>query len=101
MSAHGEGFLEHREHLVRSRAGGDVEILRFAAQQQVAYATANKVGLVAGGAQPGNDLRCCMLGSAECRFCHVYYYRNVSQPSQPLSGAQGAYTPGNGLILAI
>jgi hypothetical protein len=32
MSAYGKGLLEHMEHLIRSRAGGDVEILRFAAQ---------------------------------------------------------------------
>jgi hypothetical protein len=101
MGAYGEGLLEQSEHLIRRRAGGNVEILRFAAQQQVAYATANEVGLVAGSAEPGNDLRCCMLCSAGCRYCHVYYYRKVSQSSQLLSGAAGAYNPGSGLILAI
>ena len=101
MGAYGKGLFEHGEHLVRERAGGDVEVLWFAAQQQVSYATANEIGLVAGGAEPGDNLRCCLLCAAECRYCHVYYYRNVSQPSQLLSGAQGAYTPGSGLILAI
>src|ERR1700677_4184586 len=101
MRAYGKGLLEHGEHLIRRRAGGDVEILGFTAQQQVAHTTANEVGLVARGAEPGNDLGCCMLCSAGCRHCHVYYYRNVSQSSQLLSGAEGAYSPGSGLILAI
>jgi N6-L-threonylcarbamoyladenine synthase len=56
---------------------------------------------VARGAEPGNDLRCRMLCCAGCRYSHIYYYRNVSQPSQLLSGAEGAYAPGSGLILAI
>jgi N6-L-threonylcarbamoyladenine synthase len=56
---------------------------------------------VAGGAEPGNDPRCRMLCCADCRYCHVYYYRNVSQPSQLLSGAEGAFAPASGLILAI
>src|SRR6204780_1405117 len=42
-----------------------------------------------------------MLCSAGCRDCHVYYYRNVSQPSQLLSGAEGASATGTGLILGI
>jgi N6-L-threonylcarbamoyladenine synthase len=55
---------------------------------------------MAGGAQPGDDLGCRVSG---CIVCHSYYYRNVSQPSQLLSGAEGAYSqgPGSGLILAI
>ncbi len=53
------------------------------------------------GAEPSNDLRCCLPCSAGCRYCHVYYYRNVSQPSQLLSGAEGADAPARGLILAI
>jgi N6-L-threonylcarbamoyladenine synthase len=100
MRAYGKGLLEHGKHLIRRGAGGDVEVLGFATQQQVAHTTANEIGLVTGGAEPGNDLRRCMLCSAGCRYCHVYYYRNVSQPSQLLSGAEGAYAPG-GLILAI
>ena len=101
MRAYGKGLLEHGKHLIRRGTGGDVEVLGLAAQQQVAHATANEIGLVAGGAEPGNDLCRCMLCSAGCRYCHVYYYRNVSQPSQLLSGAEGAYAPGRGLILAI
>jgi N6-L-threonylcarbamoyladenine synthase len=51
------------------------------------------------GAKPGNDRRCCLLCSAKYR--HVYYYRNVSQPSQLLSGAKRTCASGSGLILAI
>ncbi len=60
MRAYGKGLLEQGEHLIRRRAGGDVEVLGLAAQQQVAHATADEVSLMAGGAQPGDDLRCCM-----------------------------------------
>jgi N6-L-threonylcarbamoyladenine synthase len=69
--------------LFRQGAGRDIEVLRVAAEQEIAYAAANKVGLVPGGAQLGHDLRCCLACSSGC---HVYYYRNVSQ---------------SGLILAI
>ncbi len=104
MRAHGKGLVEQGEHLIRRRAGGDVEVLRLAAQQQVAHTTAHEVGLMTGGAQPGYNLRCRPLCSA-CLplLAPVYYYRNVSQPSQLLSGAEGGYGPGpgSGLILAI
>src|SRR6202046_5934284 len=51
-------------------------------------------------AQPGDDLGCRV---SCCVVCHSYYYRKVSQTSQLLSGADGAYSQGSGsgLILAI
>jgi N6-L-threonylcarbamoyladenine synthase len=51
-------------------------------------------------AQPGDDLGCRV---SSCVVCHSYYYRKVSQTSQLLSGAEGAYSQGSGsgLILAI
>ena len=51
-------------------------------------------------AQPGDDLGCRV---SCCVVCHSYYYRKVSQTSQLLSGAEGAYSQGSGsgLILAI
>jgi N6-L-threonylcarbamoyladenine synthase len=51
-------------------------------------------------AQAGDDLGCRV---SCCVVCHSYYYRKVSQTSQLLSGAEGAYSQGSGsgLILAI
>ena len=96
VCTHGKGLLEQGQHLIWRRAGGDVEVLGRAAQHQVAHAAANEISLMAGGAQPGHDRRCripCCVGF------HSYYYRKVSQSSQLLSGAEGAYS--RGLILAI
>jgi N6-L-threonylcarbamoyladenine synthase len=101
MRAYGKRLVEQGEHLIGLRTGGNVEILRFAAQQQVTHATANEVGLVAGGAKTGNNLLCRLPCRTGCRNCHVYYYRNVSQPSQLLSVAEGANALRSGLILAI
>src|SRR3984885_14952880 len=55
---------------------------------------------MSGGPQPGYDGR----GRIPCCVgFHSYYYRNVSQPSQLLSGAEGesCRSPGSGMILAI
>src|SRR5690606_34299840 len=41
---------------LRQRVGGDVEVLGFAAEQQVAHAAADQVGLVARAVQPVQDL---------------------------------------------
>jgi N6-L-threonylcarbamoyladenine synthase len=83
MGADGKRLLKHGQHLFWQGAGCDVEVFRLATQQQVAYAAANEVSLVAGGAQLGNNL---CRRSLCCCGCHVYYYRKVSQ---------------SGLILAI
>jgi hypothetical protein len=39
---------EHLAHFLRPGVGGDVEVLGFAAEQQIAYPAADQVGLVAG-----------------------------------------------------
>jgi hypothetical protein len=44
-------------HLFRCRVGGDIEILRALAQEQVPYASTDDVGLVACFLQPLYDLR--------------------------------------------
>ncbi len=48
---------EQAPDLVRPRVGADVEVLRRAAEHQVAHAAAHQVGLVAGVVQPVEDLQ--------------------------------------------
>ena len=55
MRAHLLGALEQLAHAIGTRVGGHVEILRRAAQQQVAHAAAHQVGLVPRFAQPRDD----------------------------------------------
>jgi N6-L-threonylcarbamoyladenine synthase len=96
VRANSKGLLKQDQHLIWRRAGSDVEVLRRPAQYQVAHAAANKISLMSGGAEPGHDRRCRIPCCVEF---HSYYYRKVSQSSQLLSGAEGAYS--RGLILAI
>ncbi len=46
---------EQCPHLVRTRIGGDIEILGMQAQQRIPNATTNKKGLVTGFVQPVED----------------------------------------------
>ena len=53
--ANNEGAPEERLHLLRRSVGGDVEVFRPQPDEQVAYRTANDVGLVAAVLQCLND----------------------------------------------
>ncbi len=55
MSADGEGAREHSEHDVGGGGGGYIIVLRFASEEQVAYASASEVGIVAIGTQGPDD----------------------------------------------
>ena len=47
---------EERAHVFGARVGGDVEVFGAAAEQQVAHAPADEVGLEAVPRQPAHDL---------------------------------------------
>ena len=57
LRTYGIGFGEDRHHLLRCGLGGDVIVLRLAAQQQIAHTSADQVGLKAVLAQSLNDHR--------------------------------------------
>ena len=56
LRAHRVGFGKDPHHLVGRGVGGDVVIGGLAAEQQVAHASADEVGLVAVLAQSANNL---------------------------------------------
>ena len=47
MRSYGEGAGEHGEDDVGRRGSGDVVVLRLAAEEEIAHATAGEVGIVA------------------------------------------------------
>jgi len=59
VGPYGEGAREHGENDIWRGAGGDVEVFRGAAQQQVADAAAGEIGFIARRAQLGDDLEGC------------------------------------------
>ena len=73
MRTHRKGSREEREHLLGPRAGGDIEVLRLAAQQQVAHTSADEIGLMPGGAQFADNLRRrCFSGCIATRASRAY-----------------------------
>jgi hypothetical protein len=71
VSADGEGAGEQGEDHVGRGAGGDVKIFGRATEQAVAHAAACVEGLVAFGAEGGDDCPGCLLahGVASVDFC--------------------------------
>jgi hypothetical protein len=56
MGSYAAGTGEEIHDAVGARIGSDIEILRLHPEQQVAHATADQPGLMAGAAQFGDDL---------------------------------------------
>ncbi len=57
MRADSKGAREERQHHIRMGVRGHIEVRRLASQQQIAHASAYEVGVIAGGAQPRDNLR--------------------------------------------
>ena len=73
LGADGEGTGEHGEDHVRVRRGGDVEIFRFDAEEDVAHAAARKIRLVAGSAKADDDVFGGELGG---RVVQIFFHSN-------------------------
>ena len=56
MRAHLLGPVEQLGHDVGARIGGNVEVFRMPAEQQIAHASAHQLRLVAGRAQAPHDI---------------------------------------------
>ena len=98
MGADGEGLGKHLEHDLRMGVGGHIEVLRLAAEQQIAHASAGEVGCITFAPQTLDDVLRCL--SLVHHSSSMEYVSKQVEPTAGLSLAPGS-GPGSGLILGI
>ena len=94
----GESLRKHLEDDVGMRVGSNIEVLRLAAEEQVAHASAGEPGLISLGPQTLDDV----LGGLSLLH-HSSSMEYVSKQVEPTAGPTSSpgSGPGSGLILGI